>query len=247
MTDRQLQFLNNEWPAPKGVHALTTTRIGGASIGPYQSFNLGSHVGDRPNALRKNRALLRKVLQLPAPPVWLKQVHGVAVIDAAVAHVGTTADGAYTRRKGIVCAVLTADCLPIFLCNRAATEVAVLHAGWRGLAAGVVEAGIKKMQSPPAELFAWLGPAIGPNAFEVGDDVRTAFIQHDAAAARAFVPGVPGRWLADLYMLAGRRLRAAGVNSVQGGQYCTVTQTDLFFSFRRDGATGRMASLIWLE
>ena len=242
----QLQYITPTWPAPPNVRALTTTRRGGASRGPYESLNLGDHGGDDPAAVQRNRALLRKALSLPAEPLWLKQVHGVNVVDAASAKPGVTADGAYTDKPGVVLAVLTAVCLPVFLCNRAGTKIALLHAGWRGLAAGVIEAGVGRLRVPGGEVLAWLGPAIGPDSYEVGDEVRAAFVAHDAAAAAAFQPNGPGRWRADLYELAGQRLRACGVHAIFGGEHCTLREPHRFFSYRREGQCGRMASLLWL-
>jgi YfiH family protein len=229
------------------VHAVTTTRAGGASRGAYESFNLGDHVGDDAVSVQRNRALLREALKLPSEPVWLKQVHGTNVVDGATTSAGTTADGAVTDGRVMVLAVLTADCLPIFLCGRDGTKVGLLHAGWRGLAAGIVEAGVRAMRMPHAELLAHLGPGIGPDAYEVGEDVRGVFLAHDAEAARAFKPNGNGRWLADMYELARLRLRALGVSEITGGEYCTYRERDKFYSYRRDGVTGRMASLLWRE
>jgi len=239
-------FIVADWPAPARVRALTTTRTGGASRGAYASFNLGEHVGDDPQAVQHNRARLRTALALPADPRWLKQVHGVDVVNAAHATVGVEADGAWTDRSGVVCAVLTADCLPIFLCDTRATKVALLHAGWRGLARGIVESGVRALNAPAHELLAWLGPAIGPDAYEIGEDMRRAFVQADAGDAEAFRPAGPGRWRADLYALARRRLYRSGVHAVTGGGHCTLRERERFYSYRRDGVTGRMASLIWL-
>ena len=240
------EFILPDWPAPANVRAAVTTRTGGVSHAPYDSFNLGTHVGDDPTAVRENRARLRAALALPAEPVWLKQVHGVAVVDAAQGGAEPEADGAFAAQPGAVCVVLTADCLPVLLCNRQGTKVAALHAGWRGLAGGVIEAGVKAMGVPGNELLAWLGPAIGPQTFEVGTDVRAAFVQHDAQAAQAFRAVREGKYLADIYQLARLRLQRLGVAAVYGGGFCTVTERERFFSYRRDGATGRMASLIWL-
>lgn len=245
MTDRP-EPVYPDWPASATVHALTTTRVGGFSQGPYTSLNLGDHVGDDPETVARNRAWLREALKLPLEPLWLKQVHGTNVVAAAAAHTSVTADGAWTGRPGVVCAVLTADCLPVFLCDRHGTKVALLHAGWRGLAAGVIEAGVRALATPGAELLAWLGPAIGPDSYEVGDDVRRVFLDDDPGAAEGFRPASAGRWYADLYALARRRLRQQGVCAVYGGDRCTRREGDRFYSFRRDGATGRMASLIWL-
>ena len=240
-------MLRADWPAPPGVWAVTTLRSGGVSHTPFNSLNLGDHVTDDPVAVRANRAHLRAHLALPAEPRWLTQVHGTQVLDATVANAGAQADGSYTRRTGVVCAVLTADCLPVFLCDRAATRVAVVHAGWRGLAAGVIERGLAAMGASPREVLAWLGPAIGPEAFEVGDEVRQVFVDQHSEASNAFRANAAGRFFADLYALARLRLAAAGVESVHGGGYCTYREDARFFSYRRDGVTGRMASLIWLQ
>lgn len=234
-----------DWPLPKGVRALSTTRLRGVSTGPYHSLNLGDHVGDLPAHVAENRA--RVAAHLPAPPLWLSQVHGVRVVDAALAADGEPADAALVRLPGRVCAVMTADCLPVLFCHSAGQVVAAAHAGWRGLAGGVLEATLAAMEVPGDEVMAWLGPAIGPTAFEVGDEVRAAFVAADPAAASAFVARAEGKWLADLYALARLRLRACGVAAIYGGDRCTVSEAGLFFSHRRDRVTGRMASLIWLE
>lgn len=235
-----------DWPLPRGVHALQTTRCGGVSHGPWQGFNLGDHVGDEARHVEVNRALLSAVL--PAAPRWLRQVHGIAVFDADSENpAGPEADAAVARRAGVVCAVMTADCLPVLLCDRAGAVVAAAHAGWRGLRAGVIEASIAAMQVAPADLSAWLGPAIGPAAFEVGAEVREAFVADDPTAAVAFVAGTGGRWLADLYLLARQRLMRMGVADIYGGAACTVAEPERYFSYRRDGVTGRMATLIWRE
>ena len=241
------QFLHPDWPAPANVCATSTTRRGGVSTGAYASFNLAGHVGDDQARVMENRGRLRAEFQLPADPVWLNQVHGASVIDAATVPVDVEADGAHASRKHVVCAVLTADCLPIFICNRQGTEVGLLHAGWRGLASGIVEAGLRALRTPVEELMVWFGPAIGAQAYEVGDEVRDAFVVTDSQAAAAFTAGTPGKWYMDIYGIARLRLRAHGVRSIYGGEWCTATQGDLFFSYRRDGVTGRMASLIWLE
>jgi len=241
------QFIFPDWPAPANVRAVVTTRVGGASRAPYDSFNLAAHVGDDPAAVRANRAQLRSVLQLPGEPVWLRQVHGVNLIDAARAPVAPEADGAFAKQPGAVCAVLTADCLPVLLCDGAGTRVAVLHAGWRGLAAGVIEQGVQALGVPGHDLLAWLGPAIGPQAFEVGPEVRDAFMRRDARAADAFRSSNGDRYRADIYLLARQRLMRLGIETVYGGGFCTVTDHARFYSYRRDGACGRMASLIWLS
>jgi len=236
-----------DWPVPAHVRAAVTTRAGGVSVGPYASLNLGDHVGDEPAAVVENRARLVQVLRLPAEPRWLKQVHGTCALDAAAAIGGCEADAAFTALPGVVCAVLTADCLPVLFCDRAGTRVAAAHAGWRGLAAGVLERTMDTLGTAPADVLAWLGPAIGPQAFQVGEEVRTAFVSQDQAAATAFRPHGEGRWLADLYALARLRLSRHGVAAVYGGGLCTFSDPARFFSYRRDGATGRMASLIWLD
>jgi YfiH family protein len=235
------------WPAPSNVRAIITTRAGGMSGGPYASLNLGSRTGDDPDTVAANRAALRAAL--PEEPRWLAQVHGNRVIDAdaAVAAPAPEADAAVARRPGTVCAVLIADCVPVLLADRAGTVVAIAHAGWRGLAAGVLENTARAMQREPAELLAFIGPGIGPRAFEVGPDVRDAFIGEDPAAADAFVPCAPGKWLADLFALARRRLRRAGVTGIYGGGVCTWSDAGRFFSYRRERTTGRMAALIWKQ
>lgn len=242
----KIKTLSALWPAPNNVHALTTTRVGGMSAAPYDTFNLGDHVGDESECVRRNRALLRDELKLPVEPLWLKQVHGVDVVDGAVTKAGAIADGAYTDKPGAVLAIMTADCMPIFLCDRDGTEVGLVHAGWRGLAAGVVEAGLRAMGAPRQHLLAHLGPGIGAQSYEVGDIVRDEFVRHDPEAARAFAAVGDGKWLADMYELARMRLRAFGVMQVSGGEHCTLRERERFFSYRRDGVTGRMVSLIWL-
>jgi len=236
-----------DWTAPPAVHAVVTTRTGGVSQPPYASFNLATHVGDNPSAVQANRHQLRHGLPLPSEPVWLRQVHGATVIDAGQSGMEPEADGAYAARPGVVCAVLTADCLPVLLCDRAGTRVAALHAGWRGLADGVIEAGVKALNMSGDELLAWLGPAIGPDAFEVGAEVRSVFIAHEPQAETAFRPHTSGKYLADIYQLARLRLTAAGVHQVSGGGFCTVSDRERFFSYRRDGTTGRMATLVWMS
>lgn len=239
-----MDWIEPDWPAPSGVRAAATTRLGGASLGPYASWNLGDHVGDDPAAVAANRRLLRERLGLPAEPLWLRQVHGCNVAQAG----GCEADAAVAFAPGQVCAVLTADCLPLLFCDRSGTRVAAVHAGWRGLAAGVIEAAVARLGVAPGELLCWLGPAIGPDAFEVGDEVRQAFLAQGLAGAEAAFRASPsGRWLADLYALARIRLRAVGVPGVWGGGLCTYADGERFFSYRRDGLTGRMASLVWIE
>ncbi|AMC36864.1 peptidoglycan editing factor PgeF [Janthinobacterium sp. B9-8] len=238
-------WIRPDWPAPATVQAISTSRHGGVSTAPWASLNLGNHVDDSPEAVAHNRAIVRQYL--PSAPVWLTQVHGVQVVDAATALQNTEADAVTAHTVSAVCAVMTADCLPVLLCNQAGTVVGAAHAGWRGLCSGVIEATITQMQVPSDTLMAWLGPAIGPNAFEVGEEVRTAFMAHDSTAINAFRPSRNnGKWLVDIYLLAKQRLQACGVHAIYGGDYCTVTDSDRFFSYRRDQRTGRMASLIWL-
>jgi YfiH family protein len=234
-----------EWPAPASVRALFTTRAGGVSQGPFASLNLGDHVGDAPARVAENRARLRS--RLPAEPRWLRQAHGTRVARVDQPNFDGTADGAVSREPGVVCAVLVADCLPVLLCDAEATVVGVAHAGWRGLASGVVEETVAAMALDPTRLRAWLGPAIGPDSFEVGDDVRAAFLARDSRAAFAFAPRDNGKWLANLYLLARQRLAACGVRAVCGEPTCTFSDPRRFFSYRRDGETGRMAACIWLE
>ncbi len=232
MTD--FSFLLPDWPAPANVKALVTTRTFG---------NLADHVGDEKSAVATRRAALRK--HLPDEPLWLTQVHGTRCVAAETATAGVEADASCARTAGRVCAVLTADCLPVLLCDDAGTTVAAAHAGWRGLAAGVIEATVSEMGVPAERLMAWLGPAIGPAAFEVGDEVREAFVGPDVAAVEAFVAHVEGKWMCDLYALARRRLARLGVGRIFGGDRCTFTETDSFYSYRRERNAGRMASLIW--
>jgi len=235
-----------DWPAPSWVKAVTTTRTGGVSVGAYASMNLAEHVADAPLAVAENRRRLREQLALPAEPVWLQQVHGRGIVAADDARPGAEGDGAVSRIPGQVCVVMTADCLPVLLCDRAGTRVAAVHAGWRGLAGGVIEAAVAALECPGNSVLAWLGPAIGPQAFEVGAEVRAAFVAQMPAAAEAFTPQGE-RWRADLYRLAYQRLAALGITEVYGGGLCTYEDAARFYSYRRDGATGRMATLIWLE
>jgi YfiH family protein len=248
VADRELVLIEPDWPAPPQVRAVATTRLGGVSAPPWDSLNLGSHVQDAPDAVKSNRQRLVNRLSLPAEPPWLNQVHGIRLVDAAQAAAGLDADGAVALVPGAVCAVQTADCLPVLLCDRDARAVAALHAGWRGLAGGIIEQGVARLAAHgirAESLLAWLGPAIGPAAYEVGDDVRARFA--GAADESAFAPNERGRWQLDLYQLARDRLSAAGVAHCYGGDRCTHTEADFFFSHRRDGRCGRQAALIWLS
>jgi YfiH family protein len=242
-----LDWIVPDWPAPRRVGTFVTTRDGGCSGGPYATLNLGLRTGDDPGAVARNHQRLRAFL--PALPVWLDQVHGaaVAVLDGATPAARPAADAAVTRQPGVVCAVLVADCLPVLFTDRRGTAVGVAHAGWRGLASGVLQATVSALADLGArDLIAWLGPAIGPSAFEVGPDVRDAFVARDAGAQRCFVPVREGKWLADLCGLARRQLADAGVNDVSGGDLCTWTDATRFFSYRRERVSGRMAALVWL-
>lgn len=252
----QSYFIIPNWPAPANVKALQTTRAGGVSLAPYDSLNLGTHVKDDPINVARNRQLLSQYL--PSEPVWLNQVHGVNVVDAAKTDCAPEADASFTTRKNVVCVTMTADCLPVLMCDKQGRVVASIHAGWRSLCDGVIEAAVHQMLAEltiksaqnPADLMAWLGPAIGPQAFEVGDEVRAQFIEKDAQAALAFKPAGE-KWLGNLYVIASQRLMRLGVTQIYSAgtdaDWCTYTDEKNFFSFRRDGKTGRMASLIWLS
>ncbi len=238
--------LTPEWSAPRAVRAAFTLRAGGVSTAPFDTLNTAEHVGDRSEDVAENRRRLRKTLALPSEPLWLEQVHGAAVLDLDQAHACARADAALTRRPGRVCVVQVADCLPVLLAARDAAAVAVAHCGWRGLAGGVLEATVRALDVAPGRLCAWLGPAIGPDAFEVGEEVRAAFVAHDGAAAQAFTANPRGRWQCDLFALARQRLAGLGIGAIAGGGLCTYTEPQRFFSYRRDGRCGRMAALIWL-
>ena len=243
----KFEWLQPEWPAPANVRTASTLRTGGVSAMPFDTLNLGDHVGDAPEAVQSNRQRLREALRLPDEPCWLNQVHGSRVIEAGKWAVPPEADACIARTAGQVCVVMTADCLPVLFCNREGDRVAAAHAGWRGLAGGVLESTVNSLGLPGSQLMAWLGPAIGPDAFEVGDEVRIAFTARDAAAAQAFRPSHrAGHWLADLYLLARQDLARLGVQAVYGGGLCTYSDESRFFSYRRDGKCGRMATLIWL-
>ena len=235
-----------DWPMPATVKACSTTRHGGISEFPYDSLNLGTHVGDIVASVVANRQSLVEQAGLPQMPVWLEQVHGTRVLHLDGKTLSDVqADAVYSRVAGQVCAVMTADCLPVLFCSSAGDEVAAAHAGWRGLCAGVLEQTLAQFNAGSSSIIAWLGPAIGPQQFEVGEEVKQAFIQIDAQFAIAFTPS-GSKYLADIYLLARLRLQAAGIHAIYGGDRCTVTEKQHFFSYRRDGITGRMASLIWL-
>lgn len=239
-------WMTPDWPAPPNVKAAATLRTGGVSEGAFSSLNLGSHVGDVPGAVSENRHLLKAALGLPAEPTWLNQVHGIAVVDAALSGTPPAADASVARGAGAVCVVMTADCLPVLFCDRGGTRVGAAHAGWRGLAGGVLGATIKALDVPPSQLMAWLGPAIEQDAFEVGDDVHEAFLKLAAGNAAAFQANSRGRWQADLYQLARNELARLGVTAVYGGGFKCFADSERFFSYRRESRTGRMATLVWL-
>jgi YfiH family protein len=253
-----LEWIEPDWPASARVRALSTLRGGGVSGAPFESLNLGGHAGDAPAAVSENRRRLRTAAALPGEPCWLRQVHGrnVADLDAdpggAAAPGGAAppggsaaADASFTRQPGRICGILTADCLPLLLRSESGDVVAAAHAGWRGLAAGVIEATVQALKVAPETLMAWLGPAIGPRHFEVGPEVREAMLEGDSGSFVAFVPNARGRLMADLGLLARRRLLALGIRRIYGGGECTFEAEERYFSHRRDGATGRQATLIW--
>lgn len=244
MTGWPADWLQPAWPAPASVRACVTTRAGGCSLPPFDSFNLGDHVGDDPVAVAANRQRLEWLLG--CQPAWMSQVHSALAVEAAPQTV-LQADANWSDRAGIACAVLTADCLPVLFCDRAGSRVAAAHAGWRGLAGGILEATVAGLDVAPGELLVWLGPAIGPDAFEVGPEVHEAFVAQQPQAEQAFRASVnPGRYMADIYHLARIRLAALGIHAVHGGGFCTVSDPR-FYSYRRAAHTGRFASLVWLE
>ena len=260
------RVIQPDWPAPAQVHAASTLRVGGVSRGSYASLNLSAGVGDELANVARNRRILSEMLHLPAEPLWLTQVHGTTVLSldgssplAAIPHPGQrspgpsspsqppVADGAVTSRPGQPCVVLTADCLPVLFCDTAGSRVAAAHAGWRGLAGGVLESAVQCMGVYPGQLLAWIGPGIGQEAYEVGEDVLDQLVASDPNAAECFTASANGRWQADLYAIARRRLHNAGVKAVYGAGWCTHTDSERFFSHRREAPCGRMATLIWLE
>lgn len=249
MSIKSESIIEPNWPAPERVKALVTTRGGGVSRAPFDTFNMGLHVDDDPDAVLSNRAKLQQIIGTRYKPQWLQQVHGISVVEALPDDCVRQGDGVFTRQAQLPCAVMTADCLPVFFCDAGATQVAVAHAGWRGLAAGVLEATLAKFNVPGNQLMAWLGPAIGPSAFEVGAEVRESFLQYSSLTQQAFVPNParPEHWFADLYLLARLRLAEQGIERISGGGFCTLSDANRFYSYRRENVTGRMASLIWLD
>jgi YfiH family protein len=242
-----MNWIIPDWPAPSNVRAVATTRTGGVSSGPYASLNLGTHVGDDAEAVRENRRRVRETLTLSHEPAWLNQVHGTNVVAASAYAEPPAADASFAFGAGPACVVMTADCLPVVFCDEAGTRVAAAHAGWRGLADGVLEATVAALQAPSSRLLAWLGPAIEQAAFEVGSEVRERFMRADESAAVAFAPNERGRWQADIYTLARLALRRIGITRIYGGGFACFADRERFFSYRRDTQTGRMATLIWLS
>ena len=238
-------WLVPEWPVPANIHAATTLRMGGVSQGPYRSLNPAAHVSDDNDRVRQNRRIIREMLDLPTEPVWLDQIHSNRAVKAVKTASLQQADASYTNESGVVCAVMTADCLPLLVCSTDGTQVAAIHAGWRGLLAGVINNTVAAMQQ--RNLLVWLGPAIGPDCFEVGAEVRDAFLEKSAEFNHAFKEQGKDKWLADIYQLARIELSALGIANVYGGTNCTVTEHERFYSYRRDTQTGRMATLIWRE
>lgn len=244
-----MNALQPNWHAPPNVHGFTTLRHGGVSNVPYDSFNLGDHVGDEENAVKTNRTLLIKQFNLPQMPLFLTQTHSTRVLTLPYSGKNLEADAAYTTQTNQVCLVMTADCLPVLFTNRQGNAVAAAHAGWRGLCDGILEETVKCFQCSSDEIIAWLGPAIGRTTFQVGGEVVEQFIAQNPQAESTFIadPNTPGKYLGDLYQIAKQRLNQLGINQISGGEHCTYTEKDKFFSYRRDGKTGRMASCIWFE
>ena len=237
-------IIKPDWPAPKNVHGFTTTRIGGVSKSPYDTFNLGDHVKDNPGDVKKNREILRA--KIPSEPFWLAQNHTTIALEVAPFEVPPHADASYTREPKKVCLVMTADCLPILVCDKKGTVVSAIHAGWRGLAMGILPITLEALNIPVEETLVWFGPAIGPTAFELRDDVRHAFISNHMANESHF-KAMDECYLGDMYAIARWQCAKRGIENVYGGGLCTVSDPERFFSFRRDGETGRLATLIWLE
>lgn len=248
-----LELITPNWPAPDNVHAYSSTRISGESQGVYGGLNLALHVGDTPEIVARNRRQLAETIKLPNEPFWLNQVHQATALNASIKQnkledgVAPDADASFSLQANQVCAVMTADCLPVLICNSQGNKVAAVHAGWRGLADGVIENSVAALNERPGRLFAWLGPAIGPQAFEVGEEVRAAFVDKIPFAESAFVQNRPGHYLADIYQLARLVLNSVGVKAIYGGEHCTFNDVNHFYSYRRDGTTGRQVSLIWFS
>jgi len=246
-------FIQPDWPAAENIHAFSTTRnlpahMPASDVSAFDSFNLALHVEDDPQQVKAHRQQLSQQLKLPAEPLWLNQIHGHRVVNAALfSNTLPDADASFSEQPNYVCSVMTADCLPLLFCNRKGNKVAAAHAGWRGLAEGVIENTVASLNEAPHRILVWLGPAIGPQTFEVGEEVRDVFINEQPAAVDAFQANREGHFLADIYQLARLRLKALGIEAVYGGGYCTYTDAQQFYSYRRDGKTGRQVSLIWFE
>ena len=238
-------WLEPDWPAPANIRAATTLRTGGVSKHPFTSLNPATHVGDNPESVMKNREIIKTMLDLPTEPIWLKQTHSNRAIAATINNEPLDADASFTNQPGVVCAVMTADCLPLLVCSTDSSEVAAIHAGWRGLVDGIIDHTIAALQNK--DLLVWLGPAIGPKQFEIGDEVRAAYLAKSAEYNSAFKPRSSNKWLADIYQLARINLAMLGIDNVYGGGFCTATDHEHFYSYRRDNKTGRMATLIWRD
>ena len=247
MKTEYFDWLIPDWQAAPNIKAVTTTRQGGVSQAPFDSMNLGDHVGDNAKAVQQNRQILADTLALPEPPVWLNQIHSNVVSNLDDEQPLIDADASVTHKRGRSCVVMTADCLPVLFCDKAGTVVAASHAGWRGLHSGILEKTVASMDAKPEDILAWMGPAIGANAFEVGGEVRQAFMDVQTQAEQAFQKQDNDKWLADIYLLAKQRLNAIGVKQVFGGGECTYSDTSRFYSYRKASQTGRMASLIWMS
>lgn len=242
---KNVKLIQPNWPAPTNISAGTTTRLGGVSKAPYDSLNLGSNTGDDIDAIRQNREHFQQVLSLPNEPYWLNQVHGNTAISIDANYQATNADASYTNQPGVICTVLTADCLPILVCNQAGTEIAAIHAGWRSLASGIIENTIAKFAAPPEQLLTWLGPCISAQVYEIGEEVYTSFVETNPETKKAFIPTREHHWLANLPLLAEQRLHALGIEQIYHSNLCTLQDETQFFSYRRDCETGRMASFIY--
>ena len=238
-------WLQPNWPAPNNIYAATTLRTGGVSLGEYDSLNAATHVGDDSAFVTCNRRIIRSMLNLPSEPVWLNQTHSNVAVQAIVNPNALDADASFTKEPGIVCAVMTADCLPLLVCSSDGTKIAAIHAGWRGLLNGIIDNTLSALQT--TDLLIWLGPAIGPEQFEVGEEIRSLFMSRSMNYAPAFKQRTQGKWLADIYELARINLNMLGIEKIYGGHYCTVTDKKQFYSYRRDKITGRMATLIWRD
>jgi len=238
-------WLTPDWPAPVNVHAAVTLRSGGVSLPPFDSLNPALHVGDDPAAVEKNRRFIKQALKLPSEPFWLQQIHSNRAVEAISTGLIPEADASFTSQPQVVCVVMTADCLPVLLCDRQGQYVAAIHAGWRGLLSGIIENTLAAL--PKREWLVWLGPAIGPDSFEVGKDVREAFLQKSSVFSAGFRPGRPDKWLADIYELAKVQCSELHIDKIYGGGFCTVKDAQRFYSYRRDKHTGRMAALIWRD